>query len=100
VKRREAVPYILIQHNIADYDRFEAIFKDDAARRQRSGSKGGTLYRNAADPTNIIVLFEWDSVERAGAFANSYELKEAVEWAGDTPPVRAIVMEEFLRTDA
>jgi len=94
------MPYVLIQHNVANYDRFEVVYKDDEARRQRSGSKGGTLYRNVADPNNIIALFEWDTVDRADAFANSYELKEAVEWAGDATPPRAIVIEEFLRTSA
>jgi hypothetical protein len=94
------MPYVLIQHNVANYERFESVFKDDEARRHRSGSKGGTLYRNAADPNNIIAMFEWDTVERARAFANSYELKEAIEWAGDALPPRAIVIEEFLRTDA
>jgi heme-degrading monooxygenase HmoA len=94
------MPYVLIQHKVANYRRFEAVFKDDEARRKRSGSRGGTLYRNVADPSNLIVLFEWDTVERARAFANSYELKEAVEWAGDSPPVRATVIEEYLRTDA
>jgi len=94
------MPYVLIQHNVANYDRFEVVYKDDEARRQRSGSKGGTLYRNVADPNNIIAVFEWDTVERAHAFANSYELKEAVEWAGDATPPRAVVIEEYLRTNA
>ncbi len=94
------MPYVLIQHNVANYDRFEVIYNDDEARRQRSGSKGGKLYRNSVDPNNIIALFEWDTVEHAHAFANSYELKEAVEWAGDATPPRAIVMEEFLVTNA
>jgi hypothetical protein len=40
------MPYVLIQHNVANYDRFEPVFKDDEARRQRGGSKGGTLYRD------------------------------------------------------
>lgn len=94
------MPYVLIQHQVANCDRFEPVFKDDEARRERSGSKGGRLYRNADDPNNLIAIFEWDTVERARAFANSYELKEAVEWAGDATPPRAIVIEEFLRTSA
>ena len=94
------MPYVMIQHNVASYERFEPVFQDDEARRERSGSKGGRLYRNVADPNNIIAIFEWDTVERARAFADSYELKEAVEWAGDATPPRAIVIEEFLRSSA
>jgi heme-degrading monooxygenase HmoA len=94
------MPWVLIQHNVANYDTLETVFKDDEARRQRGGSQSGALYRNTADPSNVIAIFEWDTVEHAQAFANSYELKEAVEWAGDATPPRAIVIEESLRTNA
>ena len=95
------MPYVLIEHRVANYDKFEPEFHDREARRRRamSGSKGGTLYRDVADPNRITVLFEWDTVERARAFAESYELQESVEWSGGEAP-RAIVIEETLRTDA
>jgi hypothetical protein len=94
------VPYVLIQHNVANYANFEAVFKDDEARRQRSGSKGGRLFRNVAEPGNLFALFEWDDIAHAQKFADSYELREAVEWAGDPTPPRARVLEEILDTDA
>jgi heme-degrading monooxygenase HmoA len=94
------MPHVLIQHQVARYEVFEQVFQDDEARRQRSGSKGGRLFRNVDDPNNIIVLFEWDTVDRAKAFANSYELREAVEWATDATPPRVMVLEEILRTSA
>jgi hypothetical protein len=93
------MPYVLIQHQVEKYETFEPVFKDDQARRQRSGSRKGRLFRNAADPHSLVALFEWDNVENARKFADSYELKEAVEWAGSTPP-RAVVLEEILETDA
>jgi hypothetical protein len=94
------MPYVLIQHNVAKYGIFEPVFKDDEARRRRSGSKGGRLFRNVVDPNNLFALFEWDTVEDAQKFAQSYELREAVEWATDSTPPRATVIEEILTTDA
>jgi heme-degrading monooxygenase HmoA len=93
--------YVLVQHRVANYEKFEPAFHDAEARRRRamSGSKGGTLYRDASDPNSVIVLFEWDTVERARAFTESHELRESVEWSGGATP-QAIVLEEILHTDA
>lgn len=94
------MPYVLIQHKVAKYANFESVFRDDEARRRRGGSKSGRLFRNVAEPGNIFALFEWDDVEKAQKFADSYELREAVKWAGDPSPPRAMVIEEILQTDA
>lgn len=94
------MPYVLIQHQVKDYSTFEAVFRDDGERRRRSGSTGGKLLRNTDDPGNLVALFEWDEAERARAFANSYELREAVEWAGDATPPRVTVLEDILEVDA
>jgi heme-degrading monooxygenase HmoA len=94
------MPYVLIQHNVAKYANFEPVFKDDEERRRRSGSKGARLFRNVADPNHLFALFEWDTVENAKKFAESYELREAVEWAGDSTPPRATVIDEALITKA
>ena len=93
------MPYVLIRHEVEKYEIFERVYKDDEARRQRGGSKKGRLFRSVADPSNLVALFEWDTVENARKFAGSYELKEAVEWAGSTP-TQAIVLEEILETEA
>jgi heme-degrading monooxygenase HmoA len=93
------MPYVLIQHQVEKYEAFEPVFNDDQLRRQRSGSKKGRLFRNVSDPKSLVALFEWDNLENARKFADSYELKEAVEWAGSTPS-QAFVLEEILETDA
>ena len=93
------MPYVLIQHEVGKYEAFEPVFKDDEARRRRSGSKKGRLFRCVGEPSKLVALFEWDTIENARKFADSYELKEAVEWAGSTP-ASAIVLEEIMQTDA
>ncbi len=92
--------YVLIQHSVAKYERFEVVFKDDEARRRRLGSRGGRLFRSIDDPNSIFALFEWDTAENARRFAESYELREAVEWATDSTPPRVKVLEEFMETEA
>jgi heme-degrading monooxygenase HmoA len=94
------MPYVLIQHNVASYQAFEPVFDADETRRRRSGSQGGRLFRNPADPNNLFALFEWDTLESARRFADSYELREAVEWASDPTPPRVTILEEVKVTAA
>jgi hypothetical protein len=94
------MPYVLIQHNVAGFAAFEPVFDSDEGRRRRSGSKGGRLFRSAADPNSLVVLLEFDTSENAKRFAESYELREAAEWAGDSAQPRGLVLEEIKTTGA
>lgn len=79
------MPHVLIRQNLARYEHFEAVFKEDAQRRARLGSKGGSVFRDHGDPNHIFILLEWDHLDSAKAFASSYELREAMQWATSTP---------------
>jgi heme-degrading monooxygenase HmoA len=76
------MPYLLVRHKVADYARWKPIFDEHGAARKASGSKGGLLLRNAEDPNEIILLFEWDDLEQARRFAQSDDLRQAMERAG------------------
>ena len=65
------MPYVLIHHNVTDYEKFRAVFDDDAECRRRLGSQGGRLMRSSGSPNDLFALFEWDDVERARAFVAS-----------------------------
>jgi heme-degrading monooxygenase HmoA len=83
------MPYLLVRHKVEDYERWKPIFDEQAAFRERSGSKGGRLWRNADDPNETVVLFEWDSLENAQRFSNSDDLRETMQRSGvaDQPDV-------------
>ncbi len=65
-----AMPYMLVRHKVEDYDRWKPIFDEHGAVREESGSKGGRLFRNADDPNETIILFEWDDLDKACQFAH------------------------------
>lgn len=46
------------------------------------GAKGGRILRNPADPNDLTMVFEWDTVDHAQAFAQSPELREVMQKAG------------------
>ena len=88
------MPYVLIHHNVADYDKFRSVFDFDAERRKRLGSKGGRLLHSSEGPNDLFALFEWDDVDKAREFVAAYETHEAFEWVGAFGEVRAFVLED------
>jgi heme-degrading monooxygenase HmoA len=76
------MPYLLIRHKVKDYAKWKPIFDEHGASRRQSGSRGGFLFRNASDPNELVILLEWDDLNKARQFAESEDLKKAMERAG------------------
>jgi len=92
------MPYILIRHQVEDFDAWKSLFDDHAETRAEAGSKGGQLFRTTEDPEDLVALMEWDSVENARSFAESSDLAETMREAGvvDEPEVAFLEsIEEF-----
>ena len=83
------MPYLLIRHKVANYEMWKPGFDADSVNRQANGSRGGQLFRNANDPNEIVVLLEWDDLEKARQFTQSAELREVMQQAGviDQPDI-------------
>ena len=83
------MPYLLVRHRVEDVTRWKPIFDAHGATRQAAGSRGGQLWRSADDPNELVILFEWDDLERARQFAESDDLRETMQRAGvaDQPDI-------------
>ncbi len=81
--------HVLVRHKIEDYAKWKPVFDDDATDRRAGGSQGGQLFRNAHDPNEILVIFEWESLESAQKFVQSPQLAAKMQQAGvvDRPDV-------------
>jgi heme-degrading monooxygenase HmoA len=89
--------YVVIEHQIYDFDMLKTVYTDDAERRRRLGCRGGHIWRAADDPDNVSVVLEWDTVEHARDFAGSFELEQALHWSSaKAPTTRVTVFEEVL----
>jgi heme-degrading monooxygenase HmoA len=89
--------YVLIEHRVDDFETFRQVYQDDAERRQRLGSQGGVVLRVADDPSNVIVMLQWDTVEHARDFAGSLELEQAMEWStSNVATPRVTVLDEAM----
>ena len=78
------MPCLLIRHKVEDYPAWKAVFAEHESTRRANGSQGGWLFRNADDPHEVLLLLEWDDLERARLFLDSDDLQEAMTRAGVT----------------
>ena len=89
--------YMLELHKVADYDRWRSVFDEDTSNRANSGSLGAQIFRDAGDPTQVVVLFEYESVEKARERVESDALQkkfEQAEVAGGAEGTRFFFLEE------
>lgn len=76
------MPYLLIRHKVADYAKWKPGFDAHGVTRQANGSRGGQLFRNATDPNELVILLEWDDLEKARQFTQSEDLREVMQRLG------------------
>lgn len=68
---------MLVRQKVEDYAAWKRIVDEHAPNRRASGSLGGTVYRNADDPTDTLILMTWDDLDRARLFVQSDDFREA-----------------------
>ena len=78
--------YALVNIKTGDFEKWKAGFEAAASLRQSYGSKGVRAFRNADKPDEILVLGEYESMEKARQMFASQEFREAVKNAGLSSP--------------
>jgi quinol monooxygenase YgiN len=73
---------ILVQSKVKDFANWKTVFDSQEAFRTSSGQVSKQVYRDASDPNKVTILAKWNSVANAQKFAQSPELKAAMEKAG------------------
>lgn len=92
--------YLLVRHKHKDYEKWKKAFDEHSATRKTNGSKGGRLFRNADDPNEMVVIFEWDNLEKAKKFAQSEDMKKTMQRAGVIDKPDLYFLEEIERVPA
>ena len=92
------MPYMLVRHKVENYAKWKPAYDEHAATRKDSGSKKAHLFRNADNPNEIVILFEWDNLDNARKFAQSEDLKKKMQQAGVSEKPDIYFLEEIERT--
>jgi len=73
---------VIVQHKVADYDRWLPVFEEHEAIRRQHGATGHTITRVASDPNTIVIVNDFATLEGALAFAQDPSLPEAMARGG------------------
>ena len=73
---------MLIQHQVKDYAVWKKAFDSHVSLRTSNGELSNQIFRDASDPNKVTVINKWNSLANAQKFAQSPELKAAMETAG------------------
>lgn len=74
--------YLIIKHKVKDYPKWRTIFDEHAETRKAHGCLGAQLFRSKTDPSEVFILFKWDSLEKAREFSESEDMRKTMERAG------------------
>jgi len=83
---------VLVHHEVADYPTWKAAFDAAIDWRHKNGERSARIFHTAGNLNDLILLFEWETLEQARAFMASDELKARMVSGG----VRGQPRVEFL----
>ena len=91
------MPHLLVRSKVEDYAKWKPVFDGLGATRKAYGSKGGHVFCSADNPNEVVVLMEWDSLEKARHFAQSDDLRKAMQQSGVSGPPDMYFLDEVDR---
>ena len=85
---------VIVQHHVADYDRWHPVFVEHEAMRRQHGATGHAIYRVVSDPNAIVVVNEFAAADGVQAFLEDPSLPAAMERGGVDGPAQIWIVEE------
>jgi hypothetical protein len=73
---------LFVRHAVANYKAWRKVYGDFAPVQKAKGVTAQAVYQAADNPNDITVTHDFATDEAAHAFANSEELKSAMQNAG------------------
>ena len=74
------------RHGVLDFAKWKQVYDDFATYRKANGVTGAAIFRDSEDPNKLTIIHHFNSMDAATAFADSDELRAAMQQAGVTGP--------------
>ena len=84
----------IVQHQVADYDRWLEAFKEHQAIRRSHGATGHSVNRVADDANTIVIVTDFATLEGAVAFTKDPSLPAAMAKGGVTGAPQVWIADE------
>jgi hypothetical protein len=84
----------IVQHHVADYDKWFPVFTEHQAVRQSYGATGHSISRAADDPNTLVIVNEFATLEGAIGFTKDPSLPDAMARGGVDGAPQVWIVEE------
>lgn len=74
--------FVLIRRVLNDFDAWKPIASTVDGLRAQYGSRGGTVYRSASNPNEVLMVFEWDDDKSYRAYLDRPDVKSTIAATG------------------
>jgi hypothetical protein len=71
--------YVLVRHKVADFSKWKPVYDAHLPVRQAAGATELYLLRNIDDPSEVIILFETEDLQKARELVASDDLRERMQ---------------------
>ena len=85
---------VIVQHRVADYDRWLPVFTEHEAVRRQHGATGHAVNRDVSDPNSIVIVNDFATLDGARAFSQDPTLPEAMARGGVEGHPQVWIVEE------
>ena len=85
---------VIVQHKVADYDRWLTVFADHEAIRRQHGATGHSVSRQVGDANSIAIVNDFATLAGATAFSQDPSLPEAMARGGVEGAPQVWILEE------
>jgi len=73
---------VIIRHKVEDFGKWKSLYDEHASTRKEAGCQSDQVCQNGEDPNDVALSFDWDNIENFKKFAESEDLKDAMQKAG------------------
>lgn len=73
---------MFVRHTVRDYSAWRKVYDAFGREQKRMGVHRGAVFRSVANPNDVTVSHDFQTLRAARAFVRSRELKEAMQDAG------------------
>jgi quinol monooxygenase YgiN len=78
--------YVLIIHEVVDYEAWKKVFDDASEIRKQAGERAYQVLKYESNPNKVVHFSSWTSIEDAKQFFESPELVKIRKEAGVKSP--------------
>lgn len=92
--------YVLVRFTVEDLAKWKPVFEEAVALRKSFGSMGVRAFSKTDDPKEVVVLGEYENVEKARQLFQSQEFRDATKRAGVLGPPEVSFLDEVVNLSA